>query len=237
MSVNGNEIITRQEALPLIGTGFERIALRMWADTLIRRVRILRRAIPENASPLIAGDALVSDGRFASAARIYEEIAKDRPGTVLARRALAKACVALVHLGSEHATHRSQLRAQLVGGTPESDTTWLAEALGAWRDERGKDAFDALDHIADPQSRGALALLGLEHRLLAPEIGDQLLKRIATLQGIVRLDLNGFARLNPQQRFVTEIKGVLAGLFAVDALHGGGLSGMRNEFTARHDSR
>jgi len=189
MSVNGNEIITRQEALPLIGTGFERVALRMWAETLIRRVRILRRAIPENASPLIAGDALVSDGRFASAARIYEEIARDRPGTVLARRALAKACVALVHLGSEHSTHRSQLRAQLVEGTPESDTTWLAEALGAWRDDRGQDAFDALDHIADPQSRGALALLGLEHRPLAPEIGDQLLRRIATVQGIARLDL------------------------------------------------
>ncbi|MBD3244282.1 MAG: protein kinase, partial [Chitinivibrionales bacterium] len=99
--VDGEEVFTVTEPLPLTGDGLDRVALRSWAKVEVLEVAVWRLGAPEKASPLIAGDVLVEMGHAADAVRVYRRLAVDHRGTDIAEKALVRAYLLGSSLGQD----------------------------------------------------------------------------------------------------------------------------------------
>ncbi len=94
--VDGIQKVRIIDPLPFSGEGFDRVGLRSFSSGMhLLSLSVQRMALPEKASPLVAGDCLYQLGLYDKASEQYLQIARDFPGTSIAERGLAKAYFAL----------------------------------------------------------------------------------------------------------------------------------------------
>jgi Leucine-rich repeat (LRR) protein len=205
IDVDGKPILQKIDLLPMTGTGLGRVAMRAWGGGVrVLRLAVFRRALPERASPLIAGDALWATGNERGAVQEYEQIARDFRGTPIAEKAMAKAYLAACRIPEDMEAAKARIRSGIGETFPDSPyLTGMLEAdcLCAWRAGRHHEAMSFLSRIfqADPQTRVALELLTGAHQPLPAGIGQELLTRVARIRKIGHLDLHnlGLRDLGP----------------------------------------
>jgi len=199
LSVNGKVSTWDEDPLPLTGHDLDRIGMRTYAnDARLLSLTVERLALPENASPLIAGDALVQAGDFSDAVGSYLSTARDHPGGSIAELALTKAYFATLRSpGNDHSL-AATIRRQLDLSFPDSHyhaRLLELDALNDWQQADYSAALGVLPAIfaADPSSRCAIRLLSSSHPHLTPEQGRQLLSWLGKTTGVRELDLSQLA--------------------------------------------
>ncbi len=199
MLINGDEIYSQTELLPFDGAGFDNIAIRSWTKVHIKSLRVYRRALPQKASPLVAGDVFVEEGKPEIAVRRYIDIANDYPGTKLAERGLAKAFTASIRFADP--TAGEQIRKDLLArlreefpGSPYELVMLEIRAIHLWEEERHREAMSQMPRIfeKDPGTRVIMRILDKKHVPLTDEVAQSLLGWIAKTRDVQRLDLREF---------------------------------------------
>lgn len=202
--VNGHVLNERIELLPLAGGNHERVALRAWTTIILTHVQIWRRALPEKASPLIAGDALVAAGYHTGAVKQYLTIADDFPLSRLGEKALAKGFFSASLLQDSTIQTLAGIRNRITREYPQ--TTFLpllneSECVSLWRTGNCEQALIRGNALLDkyPDSRIALRILTTPRNLLPDSIATRLLTFVARTRAVTRLNLSrlGITDLSP----------------------------------------
>ncbi len=163
--IDGQLRASDDDPLPLTGASLDGIGLHTFcADLVIRSLKVERLALPEKASPLIVGDALVQAGDYADAITSYLATARDHPGGGTAELALTKAYFAAMRAPDHDPTLAASIRQSLDRSFPASryqSRLLELDALHAWnRGDRQRARPPGLDLRRRSQRahRGAPAL-------------------------------------------------------------------------------
>jgi len=224
--VNGKEAHREVYLMPLIGrhdshtdrdTNYESIGIRTWGRNVeVLRVRAFRFKLPEKASPIVAGDALVESGYLDDAVRKYKTIASDYQAVSnsIAALALTKGYLLAAQLTNDNVADeqlnyflgelrkpvalkwwqsiQGDARRNYLGRVREID------ALIQWNKERYQKALASFPDIfkANPASRIIIECLQSEHKPLEPRVSEELLgwtaKTFARAPELAGLDINSF---------------------------------------------
>ena len=230
LSVNGKEAHREVYLMPLIGrhdphterdANYESIGIRTWGQNVeVLRVRAFRFKLPEKASPIVAGDALVESGYLDDALRKYKTIASDYQtvSNSVAALALTKGYLLAAQLTDSNGADEQQkyflgeLRKpvalqwwQLIQGDARMNYLGRVrevEALIQWNKEMYGKALGSFSDIfkANPASRIVIECLQSEHKPLEPRVSEELLrwtaKTFARAPELAGLDINSFQITN-----------------------------------------
>ncbi len=196
LSVDGQMSVSDEDPLPLTGSGLDGIGLRTYCpDLVLRSLRVERLALPEKASPLIAGDALVQAGSYQEAIGNYLSVARDHPGGSLAELALTKAYFASMRTPSADPVAAASIRHELDASFPS--TRYLPrlqelDAIHAWNHGDFTKALALLAPIyaADRHARTAVRLISANHPRLGHDQVRTLLLWIGASSSVRDLDLS-----------------------------------------------
>ncbi len=185
MYVDGKNVYSQAELLPLPGKGFESIAIRSWGGSHVRALTVRRMALPRKASPLVVGDAAITRGDYADAVEQYLRLSDDFPDGAIAEQALAKATLATDLLGDAADSLRYELNRRMRVQFPESHYWPLlrqSECLSAWKAGDCSRSLAILTDVMDqdPETRLALRLLSSYDQNVLP---DSILSPLLTCVG------------------------------------------------------
>jgi serine/threonine protein kinase/Leucine-rich repeat (LRR) protein len=202
LSIDGKLLHRRTELLPMVGADLENIGVRNWGeDVEILSFTVWRRAMPEKASPLVAGDALFRRGHIREAVDEYLAVAADFKGKPIAEHALVKAYLAAFRLTEDAGRARHTIKTEMIKnhrGSALLSTLWEADCVAAWQDKQWRKALDTLPEIFKfvPETRVVLQMLACPHEPLPEDVGRDLLTWAAKTTGINRLAINNFGLTN-----------------------------------------
>ncbi|MCY3020641.1 MAG: protein kinase [Planctomycetota bacterium] len=205
LAVDGAEVARQADLLPLVGEGYDRIGLREWyAPSEVLAIRVYRRALPQKANPIVAGDALFERGHAEDAERKYVEIAHDYPGTAIGDLALSKAFLVAAWRGPSGQQSAQTIKAELdhqYPSSPHRAQTLEMEAWTSWKAGRFQDALSLLPQIRrfDKDTRIVLRFLNIRREILPDDVQQSLLQAIAEIPGLNRLNVSalGLAQIDP----------------------------------------
>ncbi len=194
--IDGVEVLTQTDLLPLPGKGFEHVAFRAWNPVRIRSLTVRRLALPRKASPLVVGDAAVVRADFHDAVEQYLRLAEDFGDDEIAERALTKAYLvaSMPERGLDSAA--AVIRSRLNSRFPESRYWPLMreiDCLAAWKAGRYGEALTLLGGVAaqEPDTRLALRLVAESEATVLPrETIGELLSWVARTPRVKRLQLD-----------------------------------------------
>ncbi|MBD3240188.1 MAG: protein kinase [Chitinivibrionales bacterium] len=205
MYIDGREILSRTELLPLPGKGFDRIAFRAWDSVRVRSLTVRRMSLPRKASPLVVGDAAVVRRDFRDAVEQYLTVAEDFADDPIAERALAKAYLVASQLSGASDSIIAVVRARLAARFPRS-SYWPvvreADCITAWKEGERWKALELLGAVMaqDPDTRLAMRLLALSDATELPDsMAQELLRLVGKTTRVNRLELGhrGLRSLEP----------------------------------------
>jgi hypothetical protein len=186
----------------------------------VLRVRAFRFKLPEKASPIVAGDALVESGYLDDAVRKYKTIASDYQTVShsVAALALTKGYLLAAQLTDSNVADEQlnyflgELRKpvalqwwQSIQGDARRNYLGRVreiEALIQWNKEMYQKALGSFPDIfkANPASRIVIECLQSEHKPLEPRVSEELLrwtaKTFARAPELAGLDINSFQITN-----------------------------------------
>jgi serine/threonine protein kinase/class 3 adenylate cyclase len=228
--VNGKEAHREVYLMPLIGqhdphtdrdANYESIGIRTWGRNVeVLRVRAFRFKLPEKASPIVAGDALVESGYLDDAVRKYKTIASDYQtvSNSVAALALTKGYLLAAQLTDSNVSDEQlnyflgELRKpvalqwwQSIQGDARRNYLGRVreiEALIQWNNGMYQKALGSFPDIfkANPASRIVIECLQSEHKPLEPRVSEELLrwtaKTFARAPELAGLDINSFQITN-----------------------------------------
>jgi hypothetical protein len=217
LQLNGKDVHRDTYLLPLLGEHdaqggrsgyYENIGIRTWGTNVeVLSVSAYRFKLPEKASPIVAGDALVESGDLTEAIEKYKTIAKDYQKISSSISALALTKGYLLTARHEDARSddflselrkpfqfdlwhpfRSDARSKYLGRVLEVET------LGLWKKEQYADALRAFPAIfkANPETQIVVECLQTEHKFLKPELSGELLKWVAKTTELAGVDISSF---------------------------------------------
>ncbi len=202
MRVDGQLVQRDEDPLPLSGRGLDSIGLRTFSSTLrLLSLTVERLALPEKASPLIAGDSLVECGQFDDAVARYRIIASDHPRTQLAESALTKAYFAARRSSAGDPSIATAVRAILDRDFPDCRYRGRLielDAMNAWLAQDHAQAIGLLKTAFsyDPDTRMALRLLSSKQPGLPEDAATALLEWVGRTSGVHSLDVSGMSLRN-----------------------------------------
>jgi Leucine-rich repeat (LRR) protein len=183
-----------------------RIGIRTLASSMnIVSISVYRLALPEKASPLIAGDSLVEGMHFKEAISKYVTIAENYGITQVTEQALAKAYVtAATKLTTDRDKILNDIREQIRTKFPKFrylEMTLEVDAIVHWREKNYRESLNMVAKIfkINPNTNVVLRLLECQHSPLTPDISEELLTWISKTKNIKRLNLSnlGLESLDP----------------------------------------
>ena len=200
VTVNGHEL-SAVDLFPLTGREYEQIGLRSFGSaSVLCSIRVFRLALPEKASPVIAGDALVETRHFEDAIDKYLTIADDYVRGPVAEEALAKA-----YATAAGSVKDEQKRSQILIGIKRriaSRFTAFAyrekileiDALMLWRSGNYRASLSIVNDIfkRNPNTGIVKNILQLPHRRLPDYVIPELMRNIVRTKDITRLNLSGY---------------------------------------------
>ncbi len=193
--VDGQLRSSDDDPLPLTGSMLDGIGLHTYCqDLVIRSLKVERLALPEKASPLIVGDALVQAGAYHDAITSYLATARDHPGGDTAELALTKAYFAAMRSPDPDPALAASIRQSLDRSFPASryqSRLLELDALHAWNRGDFANALALLPTIyaGEPDARTAVRLLSAEHPHLGKIQGRQLITWLGATTAVRELDL------------------------------------------------
>jgi serine/threonine protein kinase/class 3 adenylate cyclase len=203
--VNGQEAHHEVYLMPLIGehdphadrdANYDSIGIRTWGRNVeVLRVRAYRFKLPEKASPIVAGDALVESGYLDDAVRKYKTIASDYQSVSKSIPALAltKGYLLAPHLTDSNVAGKWQNYFLGELRKPVALTWWQSiqgdartkylgrvreiEALIQWNKGMYQKALGSFPDIfrANPASKIVIECLQSEHKPLEAKVSEELL--------------------------------------------------------------
>jgi serine/threonine protein kinase/class 3 adenylate cyclase len=197
LRANRHETIRELDLLPMRGRDRANIGFRFQAGGMeIREVRVYRLALPEKASPLIAGDSLVESGDLPAAIARYRTIAQDYAGTEVAEKALIKAYLAAVSQAREDTALRQEIQKEMEQFYPRSayrEKIFEYLALNGWKEKRFEEVLGLLPGIfqVNPDTRIVKKLLDQPVRPVSRRIGSEMLKWVARTERPENISLQG----------------------------------------------
>jgi len=210
VTVDGDEKVNVTDMFPPIGRAYNKIGLKSKSGKIkIESLSVSRLALPEKASPLIAGDVLVENTHFNEAVEKYMTIAENFETGIVAEKALAKAYfTAATKLPGDQSKLLRKIRIKIGLNFPNfiyHEEILEVDALKAWREKKYERSFDAIDKIFKINANTAVIprILQIGHTPLPEQIGQELLKRIAKSQNISQLDISNYGLTE-----ISEIKGM-----------------------------
>ncbi len=200
VTVNGR-VLSAVDLFPLAGREYEQIGLRSFGSaSVLCSMEVFRLALPEKASPVIAGDALVETRHFEDAIDKYLTIADDYLRGPVAEEALAKAyATAAGSIADEQ--KRSQILIDIKRRIASRFSTFAyrekileIDALMLWRSGNWKASLSIVDDIfqQNPNTGIVKNILQLPHRQLPDYIIPELMRNLVRTKEIARLNLSGY---------------------------------------------
>ncbi|MBV9491324.1 MAG: protein kinase [Verrucomicrobia bacterium] len=217
LQVNGKDVHHDTYLLPLVGKrqaqrdrteDYENIGIRTWgANVEVLQIAAYRFKLPEKASPIVAGDALVEAGDLMDAIERYKTIAKDYEivATSISVLALTRGYLLAAQLGD--VSLQNYFHGALAKLPPGSwpffqndprakylERVLEAETLTLWKEHRYRDALRNFPGIfkANPETRVVVECLQAAHEPLEPGVSEELLQWIARAPDLAGLDVSSF---------------------------------------------
>jgi hypothetical protein len=208
ISIDGRESLTVRDLFPPTGAGLDMTGLRTHSSSIwLKSVKIFRLALPERASPLVAGDTLLELRHFNEAIDKYMLIAENYGKNKVAGRALAKAYAAAASKLPEGKARKFKLleiRNMINENFPEfsyRERILEIDTLLSWRNKNYKEAFRLIYEIfkINPYSRITSRIMQGRHEPLSTETGRELLYWISKTKNLKRLNISnlGLNSLRP----------------------------------------
>lgn len=206
ITVDKKESLKVMDLFPPTGYNMNRIGIRSLSAAMnIVSLSVYRLALPEKASPLIAGDSLVEKMHFKEAISTYITIAENYGVTQVAEQSLAKAYLtAATKLTADRDKVLNEIRGQIRTKFPKFrylEMTLEVDAIVHWREKNYREALNMVARIfkMNPNTNVVLRLLECQHMPLSPEISEELLTWISKTKNIKRLNLSnlGLESLDP----------------------------------------
>lgn len=207
MFMNGRRLVETVDLFPPIDNRLRRVGLRSQSRGLyLKSIEVSRLALPEKASPLIAGDALMEAGHFDQAIEKYLTIAENYGDSPIAAKALTKAYqTAATKLDDERGERIKRKIKSLIDigfpNFPHRAEILKVDCLHHWRARRYARALELLDQLTawEPSNHVAKLFLQGEHHPLPKDVGLELLSRLAAIESNSNLNLSnlGLTSLEP----------------------------------------
>ncbi len=205
--VDGEVLLQEHFILPAASPAHSQVGLRMWADCLIKSVKLERLSLPKKSSPLIAADALLAAGNKTEAYASYAALVEDYPETDIAERAMARACMLAFELGNyADALKMSDLLQEQFPSSSYIARCIEKEALYRWNNSDRDEAISLAEAVLklDAGSKIVIELLNNRPQVLPSDQRDALLSLLRYSESLPRLDLKN---LNlPNIEFLRGIK-------------------------------
>jgi Leucine-rich repeat (LRR) protein len=199
MTVDGNKVLGVTDFFPPSGGGLDRIGFRSFSSgAKIESIAVHRLALPEKASPLIAGDTLVEHQLFPEAVTKYLTIAENYGVSPISEKAMAKAYLtAATKLPAETAAKQLlKIKSDISMRFPKFAYRELileVDALVAWKQKNYQEAFKNLAEIFtnNPNNNTVMKILQYPHQPLPEDAAGELLSWVKKTKNIKRLNISG----------------------------------------------
>ncbi|OGV56053.1 MAG: hypothetical protein A2X49_07600 [Lentisphaerae bacterium GWF2_52_8] len=196
MSVDGLQILRVTDLFPPLGPGLNRIGMRSFSTSMrILSIAVYSLALPEKASPMIAGDALLEANHSEEAVAKYLTIADNYDKLPIGERALAKAYItAATKPSKDRLKTLLEIKKQIEVRYPKfayREQVMEVDALVYWRQRQFKEVFDLVRQLFEisPDTNVVTRLLETQHQELPPDFGYELLSWIRKSRNMKRLNL------------------------------------------------
>lgn len=201
IQINGKTTLETIDLFPLSTANHGAVAIRSEGrGSVLKALELQRLALPEKASPLIAGDILRERKHYTEAVEQYLTIADNYSSGPITDAALAKAySTAATFFQDKNERNRvmQNIRQKL---NPIMQTYKYKElilemdAVTHWINEDYQKSLQAANQLLqmNPNTEIMLKILQLPHRELAPDVAEDLLDNIAKNNRLTRIDLSGF---------------------------------------------
>lgn len=200
--INDEEALVATDLFPMNIADSNSFGLRADGDgVILESIELYRLAMPEKASPLVAGDALMERNYYQDAVEQYMTIAENYEKGLISDTALAKAYVAASTFIEDRKTRDDIRTAIMEWFEPRMDKKYAyreliieTDALVYWKDGNYDLAFKTLDRLfkLNPKSEVMMKILQLPHKELPPDVSVKMLTYIAKNTRLTRLNLSGF---------------------------------------------
>jgi len=198
MTVDGKKSIEIIDYFPLKGKNYSNIGFRSYSpSTYLKSIEVYRWALPEQASPLLAGDTLSEYQFTEEAVAKYLTIAEDQKGTEIASEALLKAYLSAssndVSKQAETMKNIKEKMNKQFPGTGHLRELLEQEVLYYWKNSNHSKVLSLLPKLFKtfPDNKVMLKVLQLKHNELPEETGQELLSWIQKSKGIRELNISG----------------------------------------------
>lgn len=197
--IDGRRQIRVEDPTPLWGAPFERIGFRSYArGVTVQSIEVYRMSLPQHATPLVVGDALLAQGFHGDAIDSYLGVAADFASSPLAEQAIVSAALAAADMHGDTARRMiDSLLGVLEEHFPGSDGWRLVrerEMERQWRDGRYEKVLALLpDHYRYyPCTRIGVVLLSMSTRGSLPRgIRETAFGWAARTRDVAALDCSG----------------------------------------------
>ncbi len=196
MFVDGHESLRVKDMFPPRGLDLNRIGLRSHSlSSWIKSISVYRLALPEKASPLIAGDTLAELQHFEEAIAKYLTIAENYGASPVAERALTKAYItAATKLVGKKADILLDIKKEINEKFPKyrhSEIILEIDALIYWRQNKFDSAFELIAEAFEinPYTKIMLRILQCQHKPLPGKAAEELLLWTSRTKNLKRLNL------------------------------------------------
>lgn len=199
MTIDGEDSLQTSDIFPPLGPQLDKIGLRTFSNSMkLQSLSVYRLALPEKASPLIAGDVLVETQHFEEAIDKYLTIADNYGKTPLAELALTKAYVAVASkLKNLNERNRllieiKKLIASRFPAFKYRERIVEVDALMFWRERQYKEALSLLPELFElnPNTNVVSKLLQFQHQRMPKETISELFAWMHKTSNLKRLNIS-----------------------------------------------
>jgi serine/threonine protein kinase len=196
--VDGEVKINATDIFPPIGKSYNKIGIKLFSNKImLQDINLYRLSLPEKASPLIAGDALVENFHFEEAVKKYLTIAENYDTTQIAEKALAKAYITAATKLKDPDDLLKKIKFKIKLNFPKysfAEEILEVDALRAWRLKNYTNSLKSVKKLFElNKNTNVIAkMLQLPHNKLPNDIADNFLKYIAKTSNIVQLDISNY---------------------------------------------
>ncbi len=200
IQVNDEKPLETTDLFPLATDRIGAFGLRAEGEVVLQSLELSRLVLPEKASPLIAGDALLQRNHYEDAVEQYMLIAENYDSGPITDAALAKAYVtAATYLENieKRELVRKAVKAKLSARMHKyvyRQQILETDALISWKNGDYASSFRTIDQLFElnPRTEIMIRILQLPHKKLSPEVAEKMLEFIAKNNTLAQLDLSGF---------------------------------------------
>lgn len=201
IQIGSDDPLQAADFFPPMGNEMDKIGIRTFASAMnLQSIEVYRLALPEKASPIIAGDVLVETQNFDAAISKYLTIADNYERTLLGETALAKAymtAASKITDDKKRGDYFIEIKKRIAGKYPNfkyQEQILELDALLSWRDRRYGESVDLIKLIfsLNPNTSIVQKLIQIPHQELPANITANLFEFIQKTRNLKRLNISSY---------------------------------------------